>query len=346
MIELEIQTLSESREGLLIDVGGVVVACGFTLLRQRLAQDPHGTLLTMVVRGPSRKQRALEDALDALERIISFEVSPFEPGQPRPHFAASRTFARPPLPPRPAETGPAPVAETPSAPVTRPVCAPTTAKPVDLFALPSVALSRNAGATPPEMHQTLSAPQAEPEREPDFILPDPPVPAPVFAEPEPITEPFVERVPSGPDEAAVEAALPKLLDDHPHVFPVLEALEKAVDASAREESLWLAGQRLGLQMYARRYAALGKLDLSEAIERIGVAALGVLVPVRQHGDQVHIAQSPLCPDEGHSGCQFFNGYLAGLLTPALTAGTVSVFTLCCRSCGADECVLAITPESV
>nr|WP_301270853.1 hypothetical protein [Rhodanobacter glycinis] len=40
MIELEIQTLSETREGLLIDVGGIVVATGFTLLRQRLAQDP------------------------------------------------------------------------------------------------------------------------------------------------------------------------------------------------------------------------------------------------------------------------------------------------------------------
>jgi hypothetical protein len=44
MIELEIQGLSQSREGLLIEVGRFILASGFTLQRQRLVQDPHGTL--------------------------------------------------------------------------------------------------------------------------------------------------------------------------------------------------------------------------------------------------------------------------------------------------------------
>src|SRR6185312_13769115 len=72
MIELEIQALSERREGLLIEVGRMAVANGFTLQRQRLIQDPHGILLTIVVRGPPRKKRALEAALQAYDRIISF----------------------------------------------------------------------------------------------------------------------------------------------------------------------------------------------------------------------------------------------------------------------------------
>ena len=91
MIELEFQILSERREGLLIEVGRLAVANGFTLQRQRLVQDPHGSLLTIVVRGPPRKKRALEAAMEAYDRIISFEVAPFVEGEQRAHFAASRT---------------------------------------------------------------------------------------------------------------------------------------------------------------------------------------------------------------------------------------------------------------
>src|ERR1700744_6069169 len=90
MIELEIQTLSQTREGLLIDVGRIVVASGFTVQRQRMQQDPNGVLLTLVVRGPARKQRGLETALGEHERIISFNAAVFEDGPPKPHFAATR----------------------------------------------------------------------------------------------------------------------------------------------------------------------------------------------------------------------------------------------------------------
>ncbi len=337
MIELEIQTLSETREGLLIDVGGIVVATGFTLLRQRLAQDPHGALLTMVVRGPSRKQRALEDALDAHERIISFEISPFVQGETRPHFAASRKFAHPPVAPRPVVVEPD--MPTEAAPATAAPNTAAVAAPVDVFAIPSVVATRQeplVEAEPPHA--------SEPELELDFILPHPPAPAPTHMEPEPFIAPFVELVPTGPDESAVEAALPKLLGRYPQVFSELMALEKNVDASAREQSLWLAGQRLGRWIFNRDYAALGKLDLHEAIERIGTPALGALVEIEHRGEQLHIRQSPLCTEDGHPGCQFFNGYLEGLLGPAVTAEAISVFTLCCRSCGADECVLAIGPD--
>lgn len=43
MIELEIQGLSPTREGLLIEVGRFVMANGFTLQRQRLVQPPTGS---------------------------------------------------------------------------------------------------------------------------------------------------------------------------------------------------------------------------------------------------------------------------------------------------------------
>jgi hypothetical protein len=93
MIELEIQALSERRQGLLVEIGHFVIANGFTLQRQRLIQDPHGILLTMVIRGPARKQRALQAALDAHERIISFQLAPFVEGEQKPHFAASRKLS-------------------------------------------------------------------------------------------------------------------------------------------------------------------------------------------------------------------------------------------------------------
>ena len=101
MIELEIQALSESREGLLIEVGGFVIANGFTLQRQRLVQDPHGILMTMVVRGPWLKKRALVSALNAYDRFLSLKVEPYVEGESRPHFAASRKpspYTAPPAP--------------------------------------------------------------------------------------------------------------------------------------------------------------------------------------------------------------------------------------------------------
>lgn len=332
MVELEIQALSERRDGLLIDVGRAVTASGFTLQRQRLTQDVNGVLLTMVVRGPARKQRALEAALEAHERVISFEVSPFVEGESKPHFAAARTFASPTVAPAPAPT-PAPEpatvkTTTPApapapAPAAVPVAAPVAPPAPESIAIPEVAAK-------PE-------PVEEPEPEFIFITTRPsPAPAPV------VIEPFVELIPLDPDVEAIEKMLPKLTNSYPDIFPPLLTMENSVAEGARESSLSLAGRRIGAWVFERDYATSTKLDLHEAIERVGIPALRALIEVQNHGGQLHIRNSPLCAEGGRSSCVFFSGYLEALLGPVLASNTLSIFPVCCRSYGADECVLALS----
>jgi hypothetical protein len=319
MIELEIQGLSENREGLLIEVGRLVMASGFNLQRQRLLPDHYGILLTMVVRGPSRKKRMLEAALDACDRFISVKVFPFVEGEPKPHFAASRK-----------RVGPAAVV-SPVAVVASPASG-SVAAPVVEDRTRGV---QSAAAAAPESPRE---PSAEPEFE--FILPTPRAPAPA---PAPVvTTPFVERVPLAPDEAAVEKALRELEYDYPQIVPQLLALAHSVAEAARESSLALAGRRTGAWVFESEYALDDGLDLREAIEHIGAPALRALVEVDQQGGQLHIHDSPLCAEDGRSGCSFFSGFLEGLLGPAIAPGRLSIFPVCCRSYGADECVLAIS----
>jgi hypothetical protein len=319
MIELEIQGLSENREGLLIEVGRLVMASGFNLQRQRLLPDHYGILLTMVVRGPSRKKRMLEAALDACDRFISVKVFPFVEGEPKPHFAASRK-----------RVGPAAVV-SPAAAVASPASV-SVAAPVVEDRTRGVESAAAAAPEPPR------EPSAEPEFE--FILPTPRAPAPA---PAPVvTTPFVERVPLAPDEAAVEKALRELEYDYPQIVPQLLALAHSVAEAARESSLALAGRRTGAWVFESEYALDDGLDLREAIEHIGAPALRALVEVDQQGGQLHIHDSPLCAEDGRSGCSFFSGFLEGLLGPAIAPGRLSIFPVCCRSYGADECVLAIS----
>ena len=318
MIELEIQTLSETREGLLMEVGRLVLASGFTMQRQRLVQDHHGVLMTMVVRGPWLKRRALEAALDANERIISFKAVEPEEGALKPHFAASVPIARPTI-------GAAPLAVVRAAPVVAPVAVASPPKVPEPVAPPVMA----------------AEPEPQPEPEPEFIFITPRVqpPAPV-----PVAEaaPFVELIPEGPDVQAVEKVLPKLVNDYPQIFRRLLALEDSVSAAARESSLLLAGQHTGAWVFKHDYSLDTQLGLQEAIERIAVPALRALVEVEQDGEQLHIRSSELCVEGGPSRCQFFSGYLDGLLGPALASESLSIFPVCCRSYGAEECVLAIS----
>lgn len=330
MIELEIQALALSREGLLIDVGRCAVACGFALVRQRLADDRNGVLLTMVVRGLARKQRTLEAALDKLERIISFEISPLVEGQPKPHFAASRSVAANYVPPPP----PAPPAETP---------APTAAKPSleapavvsQVSRTPSIADVVQAFVKPPPL--LPPEPALEPEPEFVFMRTSAPAPSPVAA---PI-EPFKELIQLDADQAAVEKLLPTLMGDYPQIFPWLKKLEQAVEEGARESSLSLAGQRIGSWLFERNHAPSSKMALDDAMARIGIPALRTLADVDYSGNQLHIRNSPLCMEEGRSSCKFFSGYLEGLIGPVVASQGLSIFSVCCRSCGADECVLAM-----
>lgn len=74
MIELEIQVLSDRREGLVMELGQVITAHHYALLRQRLTQDGRGAWLSMVVRGPSEQRFALEEMLGTHRRVLSFEA--------------------------------------------------------------------------------------------------------------------------------------------------------------------------------------------------------------------------------------------------------------------------------
>jgi hypothetical protein len=310
MIELEIQGLSESRKGLLMEVGRLVLAGGFALQRQRLLQGEHGILLSVIVRGPSRARRALEAALDGCDRFISVKVFPYTEDEPRPHFAISHKRTRPTVMAPPAPAG---SAFTPAVPVATPP--------------PGV-------ASPPASRQA-----APPEPEFEFIQPTPRAPAPVKSVE---TALFVELVALAPDQAAVGKALRDFERDYPRVLPQLLALQHAVAADAREPSLALAGRRVGTWVFEREYALDGGLGLREAVERLGIPALRALVEVDQQGMQLHIHDSPLCAEKGQSGCGFFSGFLEGLLGPAIAPGGLSIFPVCCRSYGADDCVLAIS----
>ncbi|RDS81174.1 hypothetical protein DWU98_11575 [Dyella monticola] len=337
MIELEVQALSLSREGLLIDIGRVVVANGFNLVRQRLADDANGVLLSMVVRGPERKQRTLETALDAHERIISFEVSPFEAGVSRPHFAASRTVASGYVPPPPAPiVEPDPSPAQPSAPG-KMANDPLATVPAHVRR-PAEVLQ---AAPPLPTLQPAPEPEPEPasEPEPEFVFTRTRAPLPPAA---PIVEqPFVEPVTLDADVQAIEKVLPALMSDYPRIFPSIKKLEQAVADGARESSLQLAGQRMGAWCLQRDHAMASSMKLDEAMKRIGVPALRALVELDYQGNQLHIRDSPLCTQEGRSNCKFFSGFLEGLLGPLVGTENLSIFAVCCRSCGADACVLAV-----
>lgn len=351
MIELEIQGLSESKEGLLIDVGRSIVASGFTLQRQRLTQDVNGILLTMVVRGPARKQRALERALDANERLISFNTYPFEEGTTRPHYAAARKFARPPVAPAAppaASEQPAAAATTTGHETSRAAAAPSAPSRqlppsvasffADTPVLPSVPERPKPAAVSAPV--AMPAPASGEEAEPEFVFIKPKAPAPAPAAV--VVDPYVEVIPLDPDEEAVEKIVPKLLNAYPQIFHCLHALESSVAPGARESSLQLAGRRTGAWVFERDYKPGPKLSLDDAMERTGLPALHALVQAQYTDGQLHIRNSPLCKEGGRSSCQFFIGYLEGLLGPILASGSLSSFPLGCCSYGGDACVLALS----
>jgi hypothetical protein len=329
MIALEIQALSPRRDQLLIEIGRVVLACGFTLQRQRLADDRHGVLLTMVVRGPERRRRALAAAMDAQERIISYQITDFVEGVQKPHFAASRTIDY--QPDAPATETEEPVQATPIvAPMAAPAAAtPTVAETSVIDQLELMAFLANATQLPEPIAAPDQASMAVPAAPPS----PPMAPAPAS---------FIDIIPLGPDVAAVDKMVPKLLNDYPAIFAGLQKLESAVADAARDASLRLAGQRLGSAVFERDHGASRHLALVDAIERVGLPALGLLVNVERHAEQLHIRRSPICRENGASGCAFFSGFLEGLLAPAVRGETVSIFSLGCRSFGAGECIVAIS----
>lgn len=102
MVEVEFQVLADQREGLLLQLGQAVIAAGFTLMRQRLAETSEGVRLTLVVRGPQAQLLALEERLGTHRLVRSFEAIAHEEAQVNgavSNFAPPETtFARAPNP--------------------------------------------------------------------------------------------------------------------------------------------------------------------------------------------------------------------------------------------------------
>ncbi|MEO8987761.1 MAG: hypothetical protein ABI293_07010, partial [Rhodanobacter sp.] len=195
-------------------------------------------------------------------------------------------------------------------------------------------LTRSPAAATAPVREAMPAPDFE------FILPEPQgaprIPAPV------LQEPFVERVPLEPDQAAIDKMLARLDTEYPQIMPRLLTLARTVPDGAREPSLHLAGQRIGRWVYEHEHAQAAHLDLNDALAQIGIPTLQALVEVAQEGTQVHIRNSPLCGGGDHSGCTFFSGILEGVLKPVLASSEVTIFPVCCCNYGADDCVLALS----
>lgn len=75
MADIEFRVVSDRREGLLLELGRLIVASGFTLQRQRMTRSDEGVVLTMVVRGPEQNLLALEDRLGSHPIVQSFEAN-------------------------------------------------------------------------------------------------------------------------------------------------------------------------------------------------------------------------------------------------------------------------------
>lgn len=172
---------------------------------------------------------------------------------------------------------------------------------------------------------------------PPFVAaPAPMATAPVMREPPP------QPLSAGADVARVERMLPSLAKDYPRIFPWLINLDYAVAADTRDASLYLAGKRTGTWVYKRDFALGAKLGLSEAIRRIALSAMRVLVTVDQHDNQLHVRGCPLCQPGGASGGRFFCGFIEGLLAESVDARAVFVRESQCHSHGAAMCVFDIS----
>jgi predicted hydrocarbon binding protein len=73
VIDIEFHIYADRREGLLLELGRIVMNSGFNLLRPRLSAIDGGVLLTLAVRGPKKHLLALQDRLSSHSLVRSFE---------------------------------------------------------------------------------------------------------------------------------------------------------------------------------------------------------------------------------------------------------------------------------
>lgn len=95
MVDMEFRVTSNRREGLLLALGQVVIASGFSLVRQRMLTSADGVVLTLVVRGPEDRLLQLEENLGSHPLVRSFEAATND-GHADSAFAPA---SAPPLPP-------------------------------------------------------------------------------------------------------------------------------------------------------------------------------------------------------------------------------------------------------
>lgn len=116
MVDVEFRVVSERRDGLLLALGQVVIANGFTLLRQRMLNSDEGVVLVMVVRGPADQLLMLEEKLGTHHLVQSFEASPYEGAPSAPQSVARAAGNGNGHAPAPPPVSAPPVAAAPSVP--------------------------------------------------------------------------------------------------------------------------------------------------------------------------------------------------------------------------------------
>jgi len=97
MADIEFRVVSDRRDGLLLELGQLIIASGFNLLRQRMSSTDEGVVLTMIVRGPEHNLLSLEDRLGSHHLVQSFEANARDPAQapPPPVESVQRAPPRP-----------------------------------------------------------------------------------------------------------------------------------------------------------------------------------------------------------------------------------------------------------
>ncbi|WP_105103544.1 hypothetical protein [Microbulbifer pacificus] len=93
-MEVEVTVYSYQKDGLLIAMGNVVIACGFTLLRQRMANTPNGVELWLRLKGEQGRLLELEDRLSSHPLVTHFEAN-HAPSTAAPVAAPQRPQAAP-----------------------------------------------------------------------------------------------------------------------------------------------------------------------------------------------------------------------------------------------------------
>ena len=94
-VELQIRVVADQKESLLFELGQIVMACGFSLVRQRMAESNEGVSLNFAVRGPETSMLELEDRIATHRRVRSYESMMHEVAAPAPSRVARRSVSVP-----------------------------------------------------------------------------------------------------------------------------------------------------------------------------------------------------------------------------------------------------------